>query len=66
MQIKEHPQYWEQHKKIWQKEYDNLDVNKCKLIIDNPKGTEAKELDTKVNLIVVADLESMVRKQQWD
>ena len=66
MQIKEHPQYWERHKKIWQEEYDNLDVDTCQIIVKNPEGTEARELDKKVNLIVVADLENMARRKQWD
>jgi hypothetical protein len=61
MQIKEHPEYWDRHKKIWQEEYDNLDVDTCKLIVDNPKGTEAKELNTKVNLIVIDELEGLTR-----
>tara|TARA_Y100000310_G_C20693109_1_gene823681 strand:+ start:1615 stop:1830 length:216 start_codon:yes stop_codon:yes gene_type:complete len=65
MQIKEHPEYWDRHKKIWQEEYDNLDVDTCKLIVDNPKGTEAKELNTKVNLIVIDELKGLTRKHRW-
>jgi len=41
MNPKSHPDYWNIHKKIWQKEYDNLDTGIRELVMSNPESKES-------------------------
>jgi len=44
--------YWELHKKLWQEEFDKLDKNIQRFVIDNPSSNEAKRLDDRVEGII--------------
>ena len=46
--IKLHPDYWELHKKYWTEEFNNLDNDISRMVVDNPYGAEAKILGKKV------------------
>ena len=44
--------YWELHKKLWQEEFDKLDKNIQRHVIDNPASTESKRLDDRVDSLI--------------
>ena len=47
-ELKLHQSYWELHKKFWTEEYNNLDSEIARVIIDKPHGTEAQLMEKKV------------------
>jgi hypothetical protein len=49
MNIKNHPQYWYVHKKIYQEEYDNLNPAIREIVSSDPYSKEAKDLELKVS-----------------
>jgi len=48
--------YWELHKKLWQEEFDKLDKNIQRHVIDNPTSNEAKRLDDRVDSVISEEL----------
>jgi hypothetical protein len=48
--------YWELHKKVWQQEFDKLNVNIQRYIIDNSISNEAKRLEERVDSIIAKKL----------
>jgi hypothetical protein len=44
--------YWELHKIVWQEEFDKLDKNIQRFVIDCPKSNEAKRLDERVDSLI--------------
>ncbi|MBO62408.1 MAG: hypothetical protein CMG33_02650 [Candidatus Marinimicrobia bacterium] len=48
--------YWELHKQIWQEEFDKLDKNIQRFVIDNPEANESKRLDDRVESIISKEL----------
>ena len=46
--LNKHPDYWATHKRLWDKEFDDLDPAVARLIMDDPDGAEAQQLQKKV------------------
>jgi len=49
-ELKLHPSYWILHKKLWQKEYDNLDRETAAEVMSDPQSQSALILEKKVNI----------------
>ena len=47
-ELKEHPRYWELHKRIWTEEFNNLESGLAAKVMDNPNCTEATQMNLKV------------------
>ena len=48
--------YWELHKKAWQEEFDKLDADTQRYIINDSYSTEAKRLEERVDSIIAKEL----------
>lgn len=48
--------YWELHKKVWQAEFDKLNANIQRYIIDDSYSSEAKRLEERVDSIIAKKL----------
>ena len=44
--------YWELHKNVWQQEFDKLDKDIQRYVIDNASSNEAKRLEDRVDSII--------------
>ena len=60
MNIKSHPDYWNTHKRIWQKEYDNLNSNDRDVVMNDPNSIASKKFNKQVNKQVERELLSLV------
>jgi hypothetical protein len=60
MNIKSHPEYWNTHKKIWQQEYDNLNSEVRKIVMNSPHNLASKDFNKLVNRLVERELLSPV------
>ena len=60
MNIKSHPEYWNTHKKIWQQEYDNLNSDTRKIIMESPHSIDSKDFNKKVANLIARELLSLV------
>jgi uncharacterized protein YdcH (DUF465 family) len=47
-ELKFHPSYWKLHKKFWTEEYNNLDSEIARVVVNSPHGTEAMLMEKKV------------------
>ena len=56
MNIKSHPEYWNYHKRIWQKEYDNLNSNDRDVIMNDPFSAASKKFNEQVDKQVEREL----------
>ena len=48
MNIKSHPEYWNIHKKIYQQEYDNLNLSVREIVMSEPHSKEAKNFNKRI------------------
>jgi hypothetical protein len=48
--------YWELHKKVWQEEFDKLDTDIQRYIIDESLSNESKRLEDRVDSIMAKRL----------
>jgi hypothetical protein len=48
--------YWELHKDVWQQEFDKLDKNIQRYVIDHASSNEAKRLEDRVDSIITKRL----------
>ncbi len=48
--------YWELHKDVWQQEFDKLDKNIQRYVIDHASSNEAKRLEDIVDSIIAKRL----------
>ena len=46
--LKHHSKYWQLHKQIWEEEFNNLDLDIAQLVMRDPAGQEAAQLEKKV------------------
>jgi len=44
--------YWELHKNVWQQEFDKLNKDIQRFVIDNASSNEAKRLEERVDSIM--------------
>ena len=44
--------YWELHKNVWQQEFDKLNKDVQRFVIDNASSNEAKRLEERVDSIM--------------
>ena len=61
-ELKLHPSYWVLHKKLWQKEYDDLDRETAAEVMSNPQSHPAILLEKKVNSRIKESF--LTRKQE--
>jgi len=55
-ELKQQPEYWKLHKRIWEEEFNNLDLDIAQLVMANPMGPEADQLEKKVIIKIEDDL----------
>jgi hypothetical protein len=48
--------YWELHKNVWQQEFDKLNKDIQRFVIDNASSNEAKRLEERVDSIMAKRL----------
>ena len=53
-ELKQHPEFWKLHKQIWEEEFNNLDLDIAQLVMADPMGDEATQLEKNV-IIKVKD-----------
>ena len=53
-ELKQHPEYWKLHKQIWEEEFNNLDLDIAQLVMADPMGDAANQLEKNV-LIKIKD-----------
>ena len=52
MNIKNHPEYWNVHKEIWQQEYDELAQPVRDSITNDPYSKETKNFNSKIHKLI--------------